>query len=539
MSLHPKTAKLPKKWSLMSTSATSPLLSCRECKSPFTAEGERTPHHACCDNVCKKCAQAIFKAMLNNTTPDQEQAEIRIQCSQCDGSSIRENLPLIAALEKIKQLEQERFRSASSATSSHASSSASSSCASSSVDSSYDSSLYDPVKPAHQDDDMWTKIGHFEEDKTGNMDLHGLTSEDIDELLTSDRGAAVMLFKEIHKKIRDYHTDKVLLENKFHPDSESYRKYLAMIRLAANVNAVNAQIGWAAYYLVLGIEKGLFKEYKEDYRKKVDPILAENRDTGFTVNCELARDELQSLMKIPSLSTPLGKPSNASSEPHSLLEKAKCFLSQANNISLRDETIDKLKPFTNLSLSNDPLVARMGWALYDKLNFMIGLFEGRFINFEICNLAIHARRGDPEAICILLEFFSQKISEKHPKSESLISELKEKLVIAANQGHATACTLLGLYHLRGILGFENNISKAMEYLRLGSARGNPYASLWLAQLLRQESSIRNRAEVKTFFKKALKGGIDCSKEFNAFKEGRESWVGLPDRASCYQFFLSK
>lgn len=582
----------------MVPNTTDVYLTCRECESPFPVLDEHAYHLTNRDIICNRCAQSALTALSSQTTPDQELENNTYPCSMYPAGPQYETVgsSLENVTERLKNLVREKFHSHISSLDlperqenstpevtsnemekntpsvscsyedtkplceingltqemmgvqmSHTGSSqaSSSACSSSSVDS------YEPTPdvsdvPISPENDLPTKLKNFINDKSGNMELHGLTRDDINNLVDEDPRFAVKIFRNIHQKITEYHTDHVRLDQKYHPGSESYGKYVAMIKLAANLKAVDAQIGWAAYYIVLGIEMGLIKVNNEDRRKTICEVLDKSRETSFTVHCKIARKELLTYIKTPNSTIPRTKyaPGYTLSRalPHheQCFERAKSSTETAFNNSGYDPTADR--PFQLIRTDDKSLSERKGLAQYDKLKFIIEIFEGKLSQEELYNLSIQARKGDPEAICLLLEFHAQDLHKRFPRINSLnvdlIAELKNKLVEAADQGHALACSLLGFYHLKGTLGFEKNKENAIKYLRKGSERDNPHACYLLALTLRDSDDFKIRREVKSLFEKAAKDGINCEQEVRLFEEEitwSDAWTGRKDP---YQFFLS-
>lgn len=468
--------------------------------------------------LCKKCDD-VAKEKLG-TTSDQHLEPLTCTRSNCkilgeDTTSAPEHL--IALTSRVEELEEVN---AALQLSQH-SSAASSSAASSTRDRDHDYSICQASKPSSQPLSPREKAENFIKDDTGLMNLHGLTTADLNSLLIEDKNFFQILLNKIHVNLSQYNKDKTQLPSKYLYEGESRQKFLDMVLLAANKKAVKNRIGLALYYQAYASELGLYGSEKKLEAFDLYQQARFHPESKYYANSRLA---FLFLKRYLSNQTHLIKP-----EEHRYFMEVTDFLFDASTAH-------------NLNIENTPIDD----GLFTKTCFIYKRIKG-IVNQDDCNDLIElAKEGDGDALCLLLDFFLFDASAEIPKGLKFLAGLegcdaavrefysscvtadectdpfessrkevemlaKTKLIIQAQvHHHPNACALLGYCYFKNKFGLNGDIEEVKSIFEVGINNESPECSFWLAQLLKFDPEENKR--VMELLKFSLSKGFDLNGE---------------------------
>lgn len=526
-------------------------ISCQQCRLPLELTGDHRPYRTCHDLIGERCLP---------DTPEER------DCTKClvplEGSS-RLDRHIIDHLKEIQRLSQ-KPQPAKEAQRSHA---ASSSAASSSRDTGYDPSVYDAVKTPSAPLSNRDKANNFIRDVTCSMNLHGLTVEALNALIKEDRGLVNLILKKIHENLHQYHNDQKGLAEKHNPRGEPYKKYLAMVLLAANQNAIDASdpnnkddiMNLARFYHAYACELGLCGADQQSRAVRLYQSMLNISMVSYNACCRLAFIFFKDYVS----RTDPGSTSSASSDRFTqilpYLSKAREARSLTNvfNLSAPDDTFSEILSSYSIDISSyhsmmDELLSsfpasstsaarpprRSDDALFVRLDFLAKVIKKTVDQFDLVQMIKLANQGNASATCALAEYLltregSLKLkSVKTPLKASIITLLQNH---ADTDHHLKATILLGFYHLNGSHGLPKDNLKAINYFTIGSSKGNGWCAYWLAQLLKSNDT--QRESVISFFKLALSRGIGCQEEARRYSDfGTKGPISIK-RPSEYYFYV--
>lgn len=519
-------------------------ISCQHCRHPLELLGDHRPFRTCHDLVGEKCLP---------DTPEER------DCTKClvplEGSS-RLDRHIIDHLKEIQRLSQ-KPQPAKEAQRSHA---ASSSSASSSRDTGYDPSVYDAVKTPSAPLSNRDKANNFIRDVTCSMNLHGLTVEALNALIIEDRGLVNLILKKIHENLHHYHNDQKFLTEKHNPRGEPYKKYLAMVLLAANQNAIVAAdpnnkddiMNLARFYQAYACELGLCGADQQSRAVRLYQSMLNISMVSYNAYCRLAFIFFKDYVSRTASSDDFKQILH-------YLSKAREARSLTNvfNLSAPDDTFSEILSSYSIDISSyhakmDELsssypalispaarpLRRIDDALFVRLDFLAKVIKKTVNRFDLEQMIKLANQGNASATCALAEYLltregSLKLKSVHiPLKASIITLLQNN---ADTDHHLKATILLGLYHLNGSHGLPKDNLKAINYFTIGSSKGNGWCAYWLAQLLKSDDT--QRESVISFFKLALSRGIGCQEEASRYSDiGTKGPISIK-RPSEYYFYV--
>lgn len=492
----------------MVTSTTDPHPRCRVCKMEVSSDGENRLVYACHDLICQKCDE-VAKANLGSR-PDQQMESLRCSfpgCSNPMEDTTGAAAHLISLMDRIKALEEVNKALRLSQRPCVASSSAASSSRDTYSD--YSSSIYDAVKPTSASLRPDEKAVNFISDDNGEMNLHGLSEADLNQLFDSKKGLFIRLLKKLHIIINEYFTNKVKLPFKYNFKGESYNKYLAAVRLAANPKAAECGIGLACFYQVYASELGLNSFAQQNIIEQYGKI-SHFPDVQYNVFSRIA------YLMCKNYISKIGQSNRARREDTDF----KAIIPYVEAA--------KAKSSENLSIPSSPY-PRIDSNLLLRLECFTEYVKKRPCNFDGLERLID--NGDVDALCMMAELLQdRKLSEIIPQTniftlkERFTTKILTKLTEYANEKHPKACALLGLYYYEGSHGLERNLKQAETCFRFGCNNGSPLCAYWLAQLLK--SDISEYEAVIILFEIAQSGGINCTAEVREFAQ--EGKIGRPN-----------
>lgn len=497
----------------MAASTSIDPLKCQNCPATFDFVEGRRPHRICHDRICELC---VKKLTGPQTAPECEREDglSGWSCTVCKAltqESLGEDSPLISLMIRINELEGV----INTLRQSQPSCAASSSGASSSRDVDYDPSLYDPVKPASVVLSPMDKALDFLDEKDDILNLHGLTENDLNEILDKDRGLFIDVLNKLHLNINKYDTNLVDLEKKYNKNGEAYQRYTTMVLLAANEKAAIAGIRLAYYYSIYACELGLrFPDRQQNIEEYYKQCVKDYMEIKFNASIRLAliycKQKLKSFKEYTRIY-----------DAHSF-DLARGCIASDQNFSYQSPSFKT----TSFRGGDDSLLQR--------LQIFMQSLQGQ--SFEWVNTLIQLKdRGDVDATCFLAEILLSKESLESTKDRHAKRIIDALIKQATIWEHPKACALLGLYYYEGEYGLAENLEEAEKCFRIGYSNGCPLCTYWLAQILK--TNRRERENVKKLFALAISGGTPCEEEARKFaSEGTDPRPRII-RPNLYHFWV--